>query len=562
MSVGSQTGPHSRLRIGTDLAGRGVPGVESSSSARSSLLPISLAALGLTELCCFFLIAPLLHPRHAAVYHWSGTGFGLFFPVFLDLFLVWACFVALLAFVDAKRLPRIVVWLSVLLLTPAFVSYNFDLLFNGAASALTLRLLVSCVVAGAVLACGWRMWGQALGRVADGMSTLMIFFGISGVLVLLNLAWAGGQARGLNRGPKLHIGETAAPTPPRGRIVWIVFDELSYQQVYERRFRGLTLPAFDELAAEANVLTQTVPAGIFTDIVLPSLLSGRTIDVVRSSASGALSTHDPRSGAWQAFDPRDTVFEDALRNGYGTAVAGWYVPYCRILPAVLDRCFWSYDIPIKNRMSSQKGILGNMLAPFLYAVSGTGWMPQRWLAGFPRMQAFQTYGAEMHIEDYESLSRSAEAALRDQSAGFVLLHFPVPHLGGIYNRATGRFTTGASTYLDNLALADRCLAHLRSVLEETGQWDSSVVVVMGDHSWRTREMVPDLAALESEEWEASQGGKYDPRPVYVVKLAGQRTGVRVDMPFSAVHTRTLLDEVMAGDVRTPQGFAQTVQRLH
>ena len=534
----------------------------STSPARSNLLQIWLAALGLTELCCFFLIAPLLHPRHAAVYHWSGTSPGLFLPVFLDLFLVWLSIGTLLMSVHPKPLPRITFWLGFLLLTPAIVSYNRDLLFNGAASSLTLRLLVSCVVAGAVLACGWRLWGQALGRVADGVSSLTTFFGARGVLVLLQLAWAGGQARGLNREPELHAWKTAAPSAKAGRIVWIVFDELSYQQVYERRFRGLTLPAFDGLAAEANVFTRTIPAGVFTDIVLPSLLSGRTIDVVRASASGALSTHDPRSGAWQAFDARDTVFADALRSGYGTAVAGWYVPYCRILPGVLDRCFWSYDIPIKNRMSSQQGILGNLLAPWLYAISGTGWMPQRWLDWFPRMQAFLTYGTEMHIEDYESISKAAEAALRDRSAGFVLLHFPVPHLGGIYNRTTGQFTTGGSTYLDNLALADRCLAHLRAVLEETGQWDSSTVVVMGDHSWRTSQIVPDLAALEGEEREASQGGKYDPRPVYVVKLAGQRTGERVDTPFSAVQTRTLLDGILRGEVRTPQDLAAEVRRLH
>ena len=539
----------------------GIAAPSSTFSARSRLLQICLTALGLTEFCCFFLIAPLLHPRHAAVYHWSGTGLGLFLPVFLDFFLAWLAIGALLMCVQGKRLPWITIWLGFLLLAPAIASYNRDLLFNGAASTLTLRLLLSFVVVGAVLACGWRLWGQALGRVADVLSNLMIFFGLSGVLVLGQLAWAGGQARGLNRGPELHTWKTAAPAP-RGRFVWIVFDELSYQQVYERRFRGLALPAFDGLAAEANVFTQTVPAGVFTDIVLPSLMSGRAIDVVRSTASGALWTHDPGSGRWQAFDSRDTVFEDALRNGYGTAIAGWYMPYCRILPAVLDRCFWSYDIPIKNRMSSQKGILGNMLAPFLYAVNGNGWIPQRWLAGISALQAFRTYSAEMHIEDYESISSAAEAALRNPAAGFVLLHFPVPHLGGIYNRTTGQFTTGASTYLDNLALADRCLAHMRGVLEETGQWDSSTVVVMGDHSWRTSQFVPDLPPLEGEESEASQGGRYDPRPVYVVKLAGQHTGVRVDTPFSAVHTRTLLDGMMRGEVRTPQDLAEEVQRLH
>ncbi len=528
---------------------------------KRSLLQTSMAALGLTELCCFFLIAPLLHTRHAAVYHWSGSGLSLFLPVFLDLLLGWAAFAALLAFVNTRHLPRSAVWLGILLLSPAIVSYNFDLLLNGAASTLTVRLLVSSVLVGAVLACGWRPWGQILGRVADRTSTLMIFFGIGGVVILGELAWAGAQARTLNRGPELHARETAAPLAKTGRVVWIVFDELSYQQVYERRFRGLALPAFDELAAESNVFTETAPAGIFTDIVLPSLLSGRTIDVVRSSASGALSTHDPRSGTWQAFNARDTVFADALQSGYSTAIAGWYMPYCRILPGVLDGCFWSYDVPIKNRMSSQAGVLGNMLAPFLYAVSGSGSVPQSWMAKFPRLQAFQTYGTRMHLEDYESILRAAEVTLRDRSAGFVLLHFPVPHLGGIYNRTTAQFTTGPSTYLDNLALADRCLAHLREVLEDTGQWDSATVVVMGDHSWRTKQMMPDLGALAGEEMEASHGGQYDPRPVYLVKLAGQQTGARVDTPFSAVHTRTLLDGILRGEVRTPQTLADEVRRL-
>ncbi len=527
---------------------------------RSSLPQISLAALGLTELCCFFLIAPLLHSRHAAVYHWSGTAAALFVPVFLDLLLGWVSFVALLVFVHRRRRRRTVLWLGLLLLLPAIVSYNWDLMFNGVASPLTLRLFVGSLTAGVAIAGGWRMWGPALSRVADALSAVLIFFGAGGVLVLGQLAWVGWQARGLNRGSTFEARPgTSLPPSPRGRILWIIFDELSYRQVYERRFHGLALPAFDALAAQSSVFTQTVPAGIFTDVVLPSLMSGRTIDVVRSSAGGALSTHDPRSGVWQAFDPRDTIFEDARQGGYRTVVAGWYVPYCRLLPAVLDGCFWSYDIPIKTGMSSQRSLAGNVFAPVFSAISG--WMPQPWLAGVSGLQTFRTYGARMHIKDDESISRAAETALRNRSAGFVLLHLPVPHLGGIYNRTTGQFTTGASTYLDNLALADRSLAHMREVLEQTGQWDSSTVIVMGDHSWRMKQMVPDAAALEGEEREASQGGHYDPRPVYVVKLAAQRTGLRVDTPFSAVQTRALLDGILRGNIRTPEELAEAVRRL-
>ena len=51
---------------------------------------------------------------------------------------------------------------------------------------------------------------------------------MSGVLVLGQLAWAGGQARGLNRAPELHVWTAAAPPTKRGPIIWIIFDELSY----------------------------------------------------------------------------------------------------------------------------------------------------------------------------------------------------------------------------------------------------------------------------------------------------------------------------------------------
>jgi hypothetical protein len=61
----------------------------------------------------------------------------------------------------------------------------------------------------------------------------------------------------------------------------------------------------------------------------------------------------------------------------------------------------------------------------------------------------------------------------------VLLHLPIPHPNGIYDRHTGQLATAGSSYIDNLALADRCLAGIRRTLVESGQWDSATVVVMG-----------------------------------------------------------------------------------
>jgi arylsulfatase A-like enzyme len=140
---------------------------------------------------------------------------------------------------------------------------------------------------------------------------------------------------------------------------------------------------------------------------------------------------------------------------------------------------------------------------------------------------------------------------------FTFLHLPIPHPNGIYDRKAHRLIAGPSSYLDNLVLADRYLSHLRAELEKSGQWDSSTILVMGDHGWRTSLVWEKTSGLTAEEQKASLKA-FDPRPAYIIKLAGQRTGRRVDTPFDARETRALVDEVMAGRVRTADDLQRWV----
>ena len=158
--------------------------------------------------------------------------------------------------------------------------------------------------------------------------------------MLAQLAFRGWQAHRFMSPLPLH--QRVAVTPQPHRIVWIVLDELSYQQTYERRFPGLQLPAFDALAATSTSFTHAQPFDIFTEIVLPGLLSGKPFDQMRSPPKVELSVHNQATDKWQTFDQHDTVFQDALNDGYSTAVAGWYNPYCRILPRVVDSCYWVF----------------------------------------------------------------------------------------------------------------------------------------------------------------------------------------------------------------------------
>jgi arylsulfatase A-like enzyme len=93
---------------------------------------------------------------------------------------------------------------------------------------------------------------------------------------------------------------------------------------------------------------------------------------------------------------------------------------------------------------------------------------------------------------------------------------------------------------------------VRSKLKQSGQWDSSTVVVMADHSWRTKLLWENAPQWTKEEDVASGGGQFDERPAYVVKLPEQHTGARIDAPFSAVNTRSLLDAFLAQKIRSKE----------
>ena len=98
------------------------------------------------------------------------------------------------------------------------------------------------------------------------------FAALNGALMLAQILWCGWQSRQLDTPRPLH--QPTIASAEHNRILWIVLDELSYRQIYEHRYPGLKLPAFDRLAAVSTVFTRTVPAGYFTDIVLPSLMTG------------------------------------------------------------------------------------------------------------------------------------------------------------------------------------------------------------------------------------------------------------------------------------------------
>ena len=512
----------------------------------------AVTALGLAYLCLIGLAGPLVSPTHDHIYHLSGSASAVFVPVILYVLLLWLLLTGLLVFVNQHPRMRVVLWSAILFFGPWVLFRNYAKLMGEVVPAhINLPVFALSLIGFIVFLCSWRpsfrSWFE---RLQGFLAVLFGFTSLTGLFLLGQLLWLNWQARSLNTPLPLHQQSSRAMAKPR--VLWIVMDELSYQQVYEQRFPGLDLSAFDQLASHSSVFTHVVPAGIATELVIPSIMIGSPVDKIRSSPDGReLTLHNPVTGTSQLFDPHQTIFQDALLGGYSTAIVGWINPYCRALHEVLDHCFWTSHLLVSGSIGDHESITENLLAPLerLAATVPSLFHPE------PGMGPRDLLEAQRHIVDFQLLSSMTDQMIADPTANFLFVHMPIPHPPGIYDRRHGTFTIGHSSYIDNLALADQFIGHIRRVLEQEGAWDSSAIIIMGDHSWRTSFVWASSDLWTAEDQAASHGGQFDDRPAYIVKMPYQQTAARIDSRFAAIRTRALLDGIIDGRLKTADDLA-------
>lgn len=516
---------------------------------RTPASPVLVPAFGFVTLFWLPLLGDIVSPNHYTIYHLSGPVSGIIVPTLLNLFLF--TFLLALGLRWARQMPRLetIFWLVLLWATPWIVMRDVSV-FCGYPLPHTLNLTV---FSACFLAIVWFSWLWTPGRRSQYARTRCIealvfkFLAFFGLILVLQTLWVGWQAR--------HLNDVSSVTPPpapvlatfRPRVIWIVFDELSYEQVIGARFPDLQLPAIDSFTQQSTVFTQVIPAGLFTQAILPSLISGIPVDSIRSSSDGQrLYLHVPYSAAhWQNFQPEQTVFAEAKSIGYHPAIVGWFNPYCRLLSGELSSCVWANNT---TRVFPGATLLQKLYYPIACQLSRLS----HFLFPQPSSAYDHRTAAQLHIDDYQQLSTAADQALANPSLDFVFLHMPIPHPGGIYDRRHGVLTTGPSTYIDNLALADKYLAHVRQTLQQRHEWDDATILIMGDHSWRTQLLWKSTSDWTEEEQRASHSGQFDDRPFYALKLPAQQTPARITSTVHALNTRSLLDALLRHQIKTPQ----------
>jgi hypothetical protein len=341
-----------------------------------------------------------------------------------------------------------------------------------------------------------------------------------------------------------------AVPPSAPRIVWILMDELSYDQTFDHRQPDVALPNFDRLARSSVGFSAMRPAGKWTEEILPALLLGKPVAALRKSYGSPPSYRSTPQGPWVRFNQYDTIFADAQSLGWTSGVAGWYNPYCRLLPSVLDRCFWQYSEPgnfdLASSLRSTNSVTENMaaMAPFRAKI-----LTLLHRSGSPNPS---------HRDDYTSLMTHAQDLLNDSRIRFVFVHLPVPHPPGIYARRSHTLADNG-TYLDNLVLADQSLGALRDVIQSTPAAANTTLVVSSDHSWRTF-WWRGSGAWSAEAERVTHGGKFDDRPVLIVHLPGEDTAQVIAKPVNVLVVHRILGSLLRGQIHTTADLNNLIER--
>ena len=385
-------------------------------------------------------------------------------------------------------------------------------------------------------------WYRQLLRVGGILSASLIIFALCSIAQLLWVAtWkpAPNQITAAwNRsGP-------AQLQPPHDHplLVWIIFDELSYDQTFEHRAGDLSLPNFDALRAQSTLFTDAQPAGYHTVKIIPSLLTGKIVDGIRYNFHNRLWVHHESESGWQPIDGAQTVFGDAEKAGWRTAAVGWYNPYCAIYADALQNCFWTNRDMFDGLMAQDASFADNVYIPLEQVVREirSPAAADRHLCSFDVRHRFLT-----HVD----LQQHASQLLHSDQADFVFLHIPVPHSPNIWSRIRNDYTQQCdSSYLDSLALADRILGRILATLEASPRWNQTTLIVQGDHSWRIDAW--NWLPAWTEEDDAASRGVFDQRPAVIIHQPGQTQPQTISTPWPIIQIHSVVEQTLHGQQPT------------
>jgi hypothetical protein len=287
---------------------------------------------------------------------------------------------------------------------------------------------------------------------------------------------------------------------------------------------------------------------------MPALITGKLLFDAQATRTNELLLTFQGSDKTAGWSTMPNVFTAARDEGLNTGLVGWHHPYCRVIGNDVTKCYWEPNLDASSFLrsqaySSQIGILQTIQLQILQHIEDLALFRRFHLHWGDVTTGEYKLTRRQHSLSYFATLKAAASMVTDPDLDLILLHLPIPHPQGIYNRYKAAFTLDESNdYLDNLEVADMTIGKLRRLLEKSGLDDRTALLVTSDHPFRKH--IWSARPTWSAEERATLGGKTCPCVPFLLKLPRQSASVGYPRKFNTVITAQLLLNILRGELRS------------
>jgi len=338
-------------------------------------------------------------------------------------------------------------------------------------------------------------------------AVLLSMFGILYVLVVATPVERSGGS----------LSRSALPPQVSGSpqsVVVLLFDGLSYGVVFRDGEVDDRLPNFRALAQQSLVFHNLRSFSSSTMDNAPPLLTGQVYDSIKLD-SQQREVGQVIGGEPVVLQQQRNIFDAAHEQGYRVVVFGYFLRYCSTYVKDTGYC---QSTSADELNSEPYNFIQAILEIYRLAAAKT--LPTS--VGY-KLESLVGHTFLSLIEDRVfGLHNTLLSTLKDAKGHFIYAHYPVPHIPYLrIDSETGELQASGATYFDSVQAVDKMLGDVRRVLQESGAWEDTLLIVVSDHN--------DPAATR------------DVRVPLIIKLPSMNQRIDFDGPWTHVQFLPLLE---------------------
>ncbi len=258
-----------------------------------------------------------------------------------------------------------------------------------------------------------------------------------------------------------------------------IFDGWSYERTFQDGEIHPKLKNLNQFAERAAVFHRARSMGTCTKYSLPAFLYQADAKTVwRGNQVGF-----QQNGQWIRPNHFTGIFNLANEARYRTFMIGFGVPFQVFVDGEIDCCRSYHTINVGQGVFGKAGI---------HCFSAMHYWTDPLFAKLYREHKYQLFDAQ-YLYLYKVMANDIEMVIgRQPSKTLAVFHYPLPHFPyirdekGHYTRSQLKMEpiSEETGYHRNLVLMDKRLGRFVELMKEAGRFDSALVILTSDHSWR------------------------------------------------------------------------------